>query len=119
LSGLIFVNVCSKGETKSFALITSAQAIGNIQHLLGHRRFSLLRQDVCDPISVEVDQIYNLACPASPVHYQRDLVQTFRTNVLGAMNVLELARASGAIVLQASTSELYGDPSMHPQPESY
>ena len=66
-------------------------AIGNIQHLLGNPRFRLLRQDVCDPIVLDVDQIYNLACPASPVHYQRDPVQTFRTNVLGAMNVLELA----------------------------
>ncbi len=94
-------------------------AIGNIQHLLGNPRFRLLRQDVCDPIVLDVDQIYNLACPASPVHYQRDPVQTFRTNVLGAMNVLELARTSGAKVLQASTSEVYGDPSVHPQPESY
>jgi UDP-glucuronate decarboxylase len=91
----------------------------NVRHLMDHRRFELLRHDVTTPISVAVDEIYNLACPASPVHYQSDPVQTVRTNVQGAINVLDLARRVGARVFQASTSEVYGDPEVHPQPESY
>jgi UDP-glucuronate decarboxylase len=91
----------------------------NIAHLMLHPHFELLRHDVCFPLHVEVDEIYNLACPASPVHYQRDPIQTTKTNVLGAMNMLGLAKRSGAKILQASTSEVYGDPEVHPQKESY
>ena len=91
----------------------------NIEHLLGHKRFELLRHDVTFPIYVEVDQIYNLACPASPIHYQRDPVQTTKTSVHGAINMLGLAKRLKAKILQASTSEVYGDPSVHPQSEDY
>ncbi len=91
----------------------------NVKHLLGNPYFELLRHDVCIPLYVEVDQIYNLACPASPVHYQHDPVQTTKTSVHGAINMLGLAKRVGAKILQASTSEVYGDPSVHPQPESY
>ena len=91
----------------------------NIRHLLNHPNFELLRHDVTFPLYVEVDQIYNLACPASPVHYQRDPVQTTKTSVHGAINMLGLAKRTGATILQASTSEVYGDPELHPQPESY
>lgn len=91
----------------------------NIEHLLGNRRFELMRHDVCFPLYVEVDRIYNLACPASPVHYQRDPVQTTKTSVHGAINMLGLAKRLRARILQASTSEVYGDPELHPQPESY
>ncbi|MBJ20911.1 MAG: SDR family oxidoreductase [bacterium] len=91
----------------------------NIAHLLTNPAFEMLRQDVTAPISLEVDEIYNLACPASPLHYQFDPVATVRTNVQGAINVLELANRSRAKVLQASTSEVYGHPRVHPQPEDY
>lgn len=91
----------------------------NIAPLLGHARFELLQHDVTVPLDVEVDRIFNLACPASPVHYQHDPVQTTRTCVHGAMNMLALAERRGARILQASTSEVYGDPEVHPQPESY
>ena len=91
----------------------------NIRHLLGHPRFELMRHDVTFPLYVEVDEIYNLACPASPVHYQRDPVQTTKTSVHGAINMLGLAKRVNAKILQASTSEVYGDPEVHPQPESY
>ncbi len=91
----------------------------NIAHLLHLPNFEAMRHDVTVPLSVEVDEIYNLACPASPVHYQNDPVQTTRTSVLGALNMLELARRLGAKVLQASTSEVYGDPTVHPQNEDY
>ena len=91
----------------------------NIEHLLGHPRFELLRHDVTIPLYVEVDEIYNLACPASPVHYQHDPVQTIKTSVHGAINMLGLAKRLKARILQASTSEVYGDPSEHPQRESY
>lgn len=91
----------------------------NVEHLLGHPRFELMRHDVTFPLYVEVDQIYNLACPASPVHYQHDPVQTTKTSVHGAINLLGLAKRLGATILQASTSEVYGDPELHPQPESY
>ena len=92
---------------------------GNIGHLLQNPRFELMRHDVTFPLYVEVDQIYNLACPASPVHYQFDPVQTTKTSVVGAINMLGLAKRLKIPVLQASTSEVYGDPSVHPQPESY
>ena len=91
----------------------------NLAGLLGQPRFEALRHDITAPLQVEVDEIYNLACPASPVHYQYDPVQTTRTAVLGAINMLGLARRTGARVLQASTSEVYGDPLVHPQAEDY
>jgi len=91
----------------------------NIVHLLEHPNFELLRHDVTFPLYVEVDQIYNLACPASPIHYQRDPVQTTKTSVHGAINMLGLAKRTGARILQASTSEVYGDPEVHPQTEDY
>jgi UDP-glucuronate decarboxylase len=91
----------------------------NIQHLLQNSSFEIMRHDVTFPLYVEVDQIYNLACPASPIHYQRDPVQTTKTSVHGAINMLGLAKRVGAKILQASTSEVYGDPEVHPQPESY
>ena len=91
----------------------------NIAHLMQHPRFELLRHDVSFPLYVEVDAIYNLACPASPIHYQRDPVQTTKTNVLGAINMLGLAKRLKVPIMQASTSEVYGDPTVHPQPEEY
>jgi UDP-glucuronate decarboxylase len=92
----------------------------NIEHLKDHPRFSVLAQDVIAPIAIDtLDEIYNLACPASPVHYQYDPVHTMKTSVLGALNVLELAKKTGAKIFQASTSEVYGDPAVHPQVESY
>ncbi len=91
----------------------------NVAHLLGHPRFELMRHDVTFPLYVEVDDIYNLACPASPIHYQWDPVQTTKTSVHGAINMLGLAKRVKARILQASTSEVYGDPEVHPQPESY
>lgn len=91
----------------------------NIASLLDNRDFELLRHDVTHPLFVEVDEIYNLACPASPIHYQFDPVQTTKTSVLGAINMLGLAKRTHAKIFQASTSEIYGDPSVHPQPEAY
>ena len=91
----------------------------NIAALLGDPRFELLRHDITLPLHVEVDEIYNLACPASPVHYQFDPVRTTKTSVVGAINMLGLAKRTGAKILQASTSEVYGDPTVHPQPEEY
>ncbi len=91
----------------------------NVAHLLPLPQFEALRHDVTFPLYVEVDEIYNLACPASPIHYQFDPVQTTKTSVIGAINALGLAKRTGARVLQASTSEVYGDPTVHPQPESY
>ena len=91
----------------------------NVAHLLNKSNFEIMRHDVTFPLYVEVDQIYNLACPASPVHYQHDPVQTTKTSVHGAINMLGLAKRTGARIFQASTSEVYGDPEVHPQPESY
>ncbi|NCW82104.1 MAG: SDR family oxidoreductase, partial [Betaproteobacteria bacterium] len=91
----------------------------NIKHLLDHPHFELMRHDVTFPLYVEVDRIFNLACPASPIHYQHDPVQTTKTSVHGAINMLGLAKRTKARILQASTSEVYGDPEVHPQPESY
>lgn len=91
----------------------------NLEHLLDHPRFELLRHDVTFPLYVEVDQIYNLACPASPIHYQHDPVQTTKTSVHGAINMLGLAKRVNARIFQASTSEIYGDPLVHPQREDY
>src|SRR5438876_3464174 len=91
----------------------------NITNLLSHPHFELMRHDVTFPLYVEVDEIYNLACPASPIHYQRDPVETTKTSVHGAINMLGLAKRVRAMILQASTSEVYGDPDVHPQPEEY
>mgnify|MGYP004593628025 FL=1 len=91
----------------------------NIRHLMANPYFEFIRHDVTEPLYVEVDQIYNLACPASPVHYQSNPVKTTKTSVYGALNMLGLAKRVGARILQASTSEVYGDPEIHPQPESY
>lgn len=91
----------------------------NVAHLMSNPMFELMRHDVIDPFKVEVDQIYNLACPASPVHYQHNAIKTIKTSVMGAINCLGLAKRLGARVFQASTSEVYGDPEVHPQPESY
>ena len=92
--------------------------IGNIEHLLDNRRFELVRHDVSEPLFMEVQQIYNLACPASPIHYQYNPVKTVKSNVLGTINMLVLAKRLRARILQASTSEVYGDPTVNPQPET-
>lgn len=91
----------------------------NIQYLLDSKRFEFLRHDICQPLYVEVDEIYNFACPASPIHYQADPIQTIKTSVLGAMNLLGLAKRLKCKIFQASTSEVYGDPHQHPQKEEY
>ena len=91
----------------------------NIRHLLGNPRFEFIRHDITIPIYLEVDIIYNLACPASPVHYQFNPIKTIKTNVMGAINTLGLAKRVRATIVQASTSEVYGDPEVHPQPEGY
>ena len=91
----------------------------NIAHLLGNSRFEIVRHDVVNPIIIEADRVFNFACPASPVHYQHNPVKTIKTNVMGALNMLGLAKRVGARILQASTSEVYGDPTVHPQVESY
>ena len=98
-------------------LFTGSKA--NLDHLAGEPRFEFLRHDVCFPLYVEVDEIWNLACPASPIHYQHDPVQTTKTSVHGAINMLGLAKRLTCPIFQASTSEVYGDPAVHPQPESY
>jgi UDP-glucuronate decarboxylase len=98
-------------------LFTGAKA--NVTHLLAHPRFEFMRHDICFPLFVEVDAIYNLACPASPIHYQHDPVQTTKVSVAGSINMLGLAKRLGCRILQASTSEVYGDPVEHPQTESY
>ncbi|MEK7393551.1 MAG: UDP-glucuronic acid decarboxylase family protein [Fibrobacterota bacterium] len=91
----------------------------NIEHLLGHKRFEMVRHDVVEPILLEVDRIFNLACPASPIHYQYNPVKTVKTSVMGAINMLGMAKRVRARILQASTSEVYGDPDQHPQTEAY
>ena len=91
----------------------------NIEHLMDHHYFELVRHDITNPFMAEVDEIYNFACPASPVHYQYNPIKTTKTSVMGAINMLGLAKRVKAKVLQASTSEVYGDPTVHPQPESY
>jgi UDP-glucuronate decarboxylase len=91
----------------------------NIEHLLDYKNFEVIRQDICLPLYVEVDEIYNLACPASPYYYQWDPIQTMKTSIIGSYNLLGLAKRTGAKILQASTSEVYGDPHVHPQPEAY
>lgn len=122
-AGFIGSHLCERLIAEGCAVVClddlSTGAIVNVAHLAAHPAFKILRQDVTAPLSVEVDEIYNLACPASPPAYQADPIRTMKTSVLGALNVLELAQRCGAKVLQASTSEVYGDPSVHPQPETY
>ena len=91
----------------------------NISHLLGKPGFELIRHDLVQPIFLEADEIYNLACPASPIHYQFNAIKTIKTSVMGSINMLGLAKRTGARILQASSSEVYGDPEVHPQPEGY
>lgn len=122
-AGFIGSHLCDRLIAKGYEVLcvdnffTGARA--NIVHLLDSKSFELMRHDVTFPLFVEVDQIYNLACPASPIHYQFDPVQTTKTSVHGAINMLGLAKRTKARILQASTSEVYGDPSVHPQEESY
>jgi UDP-glucuronate decarboxylase len=124
-AGFIGSNLCDRLVQNGHHVICVdnlfSGALANIQPLLNHPRFEFIQHDVREPIAIRgaVDRIYNLACPASPPHYQRDPVATLRTCVLGACHVLELAKEKGARVLQASTSEIYGDPEVHPQPEGY
>jgi UDP-glucuronate decarboxylase len=122
-SGFLGSHLCERLLGKGANLICVdnffSGARSNVEHLLSHKRFELIRHDVTFPLYVEVDQIYNLACPASPIHYQRDPVQTTKTSVHGAINMLGLAKRVRAKILQASTSEIYGDPSIHPQTEEY
>jgi UDP-glucuronate decarboxylase len=122
-AGFIGSHLCDRLIDKGYEVLcvdnffTGARA--NIVHLLDSKSFEMMRHDVTFPLFVEVDQIYNMACPASPVHYQFDPVQTTKTSVHGAINMLGLAKRTKARILQASTSEVYGDPSVHPQEESY
>jgi UDP-glucuronate decarboxylase len=122
-SGFLGSHLCDRliGEGANVICVDNffSGARSNIEHLLGHKRFELIRHDVTFPLYIEVDQIYNMACPASPIHYQRDPVQTTKTSVHGAINMLGLAKRVRAKILQASTSEIYGDPSVHPQMEDY
>jgi len=122
-AGFLGSHLCEKLiETGSEVLCVDNLFTGskeNIKHLLSNPKFEFMRHDVTFPLYVEVDQIYNLACPASPKHYQSDPAQTTKTSVIGAINMLGLAKRTGARILQASTSEVYGDPEVHPQPEEY
>jgi UDP-glucuronate decarboxylase len=122
-SGFLGSHLCDRLLAKGANVICVdnffSGARSNVEHLIGHKRFELIRHDVTFPLYIEVDQIYNLACPASPIHYQRDPVQTTKTSVHGAINMLGLAKRVRAKILQASTSEIYGDPNVHPQTEEY
>ncbi len=122
-AGLIGSNLCENLINENFHVIcldnflTSSK--NNIAHLMSKSNFELIEHDVTEPISLKVDKIFNLACPASPVHYQKDPIKTLKTSVLGIINMLELAKQNNARILQASTSEIYGDPLVHPQKEEY
>ena len=122
-AGFIGSNLCERllGEGYEVLCVDNyySSTKDNIAHLLPNPRFEVLRHDVTFPLYVEVDRIYHLACPASPIHYQRDPVQTTKTSVHGSINMLGLAKRTGARILLASTSEVYGDPAVHPQPEEY
>jgi UDP-glucuronate decarboxylase len=122
-SGFLGSHLCEKLLSKGHDVICVDNLYSsrkdNIAHLLAHPRFEFMRHDVTFPLYVEVDEIYNLACPASPIHYQHDPVQTTKTSVHGAINMLGLAKRTGAKIFQASTSEVYGDPEEHPQREQY
>ena len=121
-AGFLGSHLCEKLLTRGYDVLCVDNFFSstrrNVEHLIENPRFELMRHDVTFPLYVEVDEIYNLACPASPVHYQFDPVQTTKTSVIGAINMLGLAKRVKAKVFQASTSEVYGDPSIHPQPES-
>lgn len=122
-AGFVGSHLCEKLIARGYVVLcvdnfhTGSQ--DNVQRLIGHPNFNLMRHDITTPLQVEADEIYNLACPASPLHYQFDPVQTTRTCVQGAINMLDLAKRLKAKILQASTSEVYGDPEVHPQPETY
>jgi UDP-glucuronate decarboxylase len=122
-AGFIGCHLCERLLAQGHEVIClddfSTGSFENIAHLMGHPRFQLREHDIGKPLELAVEQIYNLACPASPVHYQTDPVRTTRTSVLGALNMLDLARQLRVPILQASTSEVYGDPDVHPQPEDY
>ncbi len=122
-AGFIGSHICERLIDKGYEVLCVDNFFtgtrSNIAHLIGHKSFELMRHDVTFPLFVEVDQVYNLACPASPIHYQFDPVQTTKTSVHGAINMLGLAKRTKARILQASTSEVYGDPAVHPQEESY
>lgn len=122
-AGFLGAHVCTRLLAQGHRVLCADNFLtgsaDNIAHLLPEARFELLRHDVSLPLQADVDEIWNLACPASPVHYQRDPIRTIRTSVLGALNLLDLARRLDAKMLQASTSEVYGDPQRHPQAESY
>ncbi len=122
-AGFLGSHLCDRLLTEGHELLCADNFFtgtrGSIQHLLDHPAFELLRHDITFPLYVEVDEIYNLACPASPIHYQHDPVQTTKTSVMGAINMLGLAKRLRIKILQASTSEVYGDPTVHPQPETY
>jgi UDP-glucuronate decarboxylase len=122
-AGFLGSHLCEKlverGDTVSCIDNFSTGRMRNVEHLTSSNRFEIIPHDVTQPLDAEVDEIYNLACPASPVHYQADPIRTTKTSVLGALNLLELAAARGIRIFQASTSEVYGDPNVHPQPETY
>lgn len=122
-AGFLGSNLCDRliGQGHDVICLDNLQtgSKANIQHLLGHSSFEFIRHDIVNPIRLEVDEIYNLACPASPPRYQKNPISTLKTNVLGAINVLGIAKRCGAKVFQASTSEIYGEPIQHPQTESY
>ena len=122
-AGFIGSHLCTRLENEGHDVICLDNFFtgskDNIKHLMGNHHFEVVRHDVTYPYSAEVDEIYNLACPASPIHYQHDPIQTAKTSVMGAINMLGLAMRLDAKILQASTSEVYGDPIIHPQPESY
>lgn len=122
-AGFLGSHLCEELLKRGFQVICLDNfytgTLENLSSFIHHPDFSFIEHDVCLPCDIEVDEIYNLACPASPVHYQLDPVQTIRTCVLGAINMLELSKKYNARILQASTSEIYGDPGVHPQPESY
>ena len=122
-SGFIGSHLCAKLlEQGNFVICVDncfSSDKSNINNLLDNKNFEFIRHDVTFPLYLEVDQIYNLACPASPIHYQKDPIQTTKTSVIGAINMLGLAKRLGIKILQTSTSEIYGDPLVHPQPESY
>ncbi|MDA8164719.1 MAG: SDR family oxidoreductase [Desulfobacteraceae bacterium] len=122
-AGFIGCHLCERLLAQGHEVVClddfSTGSFENIAHLMAHPRFHLREHDIGEPLELAVEQIYNLACPASPIHYQTDPVRTTRTSVLGALNMLELAKNLRVPVLQASTSEVYGDPDVHPQPEEY
>ncbi|MDR0653324.1 MAG: SDR family oxidoreductase [Synergistaceae bacterium] len=122
-AGFIGSHLCQRLLTEGHEVICADNLFTgqktNIRDLLQNDRFEFIRHDITQPLYVEADQIYNLACPASPIHYQRNPIRTIKTNVMGSINILGMARRTGARILQASTSEVYGDPSVHPQKETY